>query len=144
MFSVSLNEEVFDKGDDYFSKMLYNMNGKLTSPQNKKYIKMPSAVTSNDSSLRADQKFLSKEKIMKPTKKSIRMDANGIEITKKNKKNVKVTFIDQITDNKLAEIIDVISYKKENYIFFTTNTNYAKLAEVSSTENVCCTGCKVF
>ena len=41
-----------------------------------------------------------------------RRDANGVEINKKNKKRIKVTFIDNLlSDVPIAEYIDVESYK---------------------------------
>jgi hypothetical protein len=47
-----------------------------------------------------------------------RRDYFGNVIKKKNKKRIKVTFVDKIKENKpLAEIIDIESFKKYNYIF---------------------------
>lgn len=44
-----------------------------------------------------------------------RRDANGVEINKKNKKRIKVTFIDNLlSDVPIAEFIDVESYKYYN------------------------------
>ena len=47
-----------------------------------------------------------------------RRDYFGNIIKKKNRKKIKVSFVDEINKNKhLAEIIDIESYKKYNYIF---------------------------
>ena len=47
-----------------------------------------------------------------------RRDFFGNIIKKKNRKKIKVSFVDEINKNKhLAEIIDIESYKKYNYIF---------------------------
>ena len=47
-----------------------------------------------------------------------RRDYYGNEIKKKNKRRIKVTFLDEIQENKpLAEIINIESFKKYNYIF---------------------------
>jgi hypothetical protein len=47
-----------------------------------------------------------------------RRDYFGNVIKKKNKKKIKVSFVDEIKENKpLAEVIDIESYKKYNYIF---------------------------
>ena len=47
-----------------------------------------------------------------------RRDYFGNIIKKKNRKKIKVSFVDEINENKpLAEVIDIESYKKYNYIF---------------------------
>ena len=47
-----------------------------------------------------------------------RRDYYGNEIKKKNKRRIKVSFLDEIQENKpLAEIINIESFKKYNYIF---------------------------
>ena len=56
-----------------------------------------------------------KEEIMKVERK----DAFGIPINKKNKKKIKVTFRDTVNnpnkERQLADVIDIISFKKFNY-----------------------------
>ena len=44
--------------------------------------------------------------------KKIRYDKNGIEINHKNKKNVKVTFKDEIEGEEFCEIIDIENFKE--------------------------------
>lgn len=57
--------------------------------------------------------FVNMEKTM--VSLGTRRDTNGTEINKKNKKLVKVTFIDDLTNNTpLAEIINVESFKEYN------------------------------
>ena len=47
-----------------------------------------------------------------------RRDYYGTEIKRKNKRKIKITFVDEINENKpLAEVINIESYKKYNYIF---------------------------
>ena len=57
-----------------------------------------------------------REEIMKDERK----DAFGVPINKRNKKKVKVTFIDKInkanTPRQLVEIIPIASFKKYNYV----------------------------
>ena len=46
-----------------------------------------------------------------------RRDYYGTEIKKKNKRKVKISFVDEINEDKhLAEVINIESYKKYNYI----------------------------
>ena len=45
-----------------------------------------------------------------------RLDRNGIEINSKNKKKVKLTFIDNISSQPLVEIIDVENFKEFNFV----------------------------
>ena len=48
--------------------------------------------------------------------KSLRKDRNGNDITSKNKKQVKVTFIDLVTSEPFANITPVESYKEYNTV----------------------------
>lgn len=49
-------------------------------------------------------------------KKLYRTDRSGIEIMKKNKKKVHITFNDIFDDTPLVEVIEIESFKKYNYI----------------------------
>lgn len=49
-------------------------------------------------------------------KKKERIDYYGNVINKKNKKKIKVSFVDKITSQPLAEIIDIESFRKFNYV----------------------------
>ena len=48
--------------------------------------------------------------------KQVRLDHNGVEINKKNKKKVKISFIDAISSNQLVTIISVDNFKEYNYV----------------------------
>ena len=48
--------------------------------------------------------------------KQVRLDHNGVEINKKNKKKVKISFIDAISTNQLVTIISVDNFKEYNYV----------------------------
>ena len=52
----------------------------------------------------------------KKNTKKIRYDHNGVEINSKNKKKVKLTFIDKVSEQPLVEIVDVDNYKAFNKI----------------------------
>ena len=69
-----------------------------------------------------------------------RRDYYGNEIKKKNKRRIKVTFLDQIQFNKpLAEIINIESFKKYNYIFgMPSEANFNKNIKTN------CQCCMVF
>lgn len=55
------------------------------------------------------------EKEISPIKKE-RRDIFGNLINKKNKKNVKVSFVDLTTSQPLVDVVDIESFKKYNYI----------------------------
>ena len=79
-------------------------------------------------------KFLAiKKEINNNNNKAKRTDRNGVQICKGNKKKVKVTFIDQIDENKkFEEIIDIQSIKKYNINYgIPKEDKYIK-------ETVCC------
>ena len=46
----------------------------------------------------------------------MRLDHNGVEINKKNKKKVQISFIDAISTNQLVTIISVDNFKEYNYV----------------------------
>lgn len=50
----------------------------------------------------------------KKTKK--RLDVNGTEISRKNKRKVKITFLDNLPNEQLVDVVTVESYKKYNTI----------------------------
>ena len=51
-----------------------------------------------------------------PNVKAFRKDRNGNDITSKNKKQVKVTFIDLVTSDPFVNITQVESYKEYNKV----------------------------
>ena len=58
---------------------------------------------------------LKKEKEEKTPNKKERYDIYGNVINKKNKKNFKVSFIDTVTQQPLADVIDIECFRKYNY-----------------------------
>lgn len=70
-------------------------------------------------------------------KKKSRTDRNGIEINHNNKKNVKITFIDQIENIPLCEIIEIESLKKYNYI-----SGQSEKKEIY-VKDTCCSSCNI-
>ena len=69
-----------------------------------------------------------------------RRDYYGNEIKKMNKRRIKVSFLDEIQENKpLAEIINIESFKKYNYIFgMPSEANFNKNIKTN------CQCCMVF
>ena len=51
------------------------------------------------------------------TDKIERRDIYGNIISKKNKKNVKVSFIDKVTTQPLVNVVDIVCFKNYNYIY---------------------------
>ena len=66
--------------------------------------------------------------------KKIRTDRNGTEINHKNKKLVKVTFIDQVDSVPFTDIVEIESVKKYNYVMGLPEQDlYVR--------DTCCRGC---
>lgn len=124
-------------GDDTKSK---NSSGKKNNTKKKLDKKCEPNKTKKKSKI---SKFLKKERLKIPTgkrmsiannssklnlnnidkillipkqKSKTRVDKNGNKISKENRKNVHITFLDTIPSCKLIEIIPIQSYKKFNYI----------------------------
>ena len=57
-----------------------------------------------------------KDKESETTKKKERYDIYGNVINKKNKKNIKISFIDKVTQQPLANIIDIECFRNYNYV----------------------------
>ena len=66
-----------------------------------------------------------------------RRDIYGNIISKKNKKNVKVSFIDKVTTQPLANVINIECFKKYNYI-------YGIPKEEKIEKNIDCKCCIIF
>ena len=73
---------------------------------------------------------------MSPDKKE-RTDIYGNVISKKNKKKVKVSFIDKVTTQNLVNVIEIESFKNYNYIF-----GMPKEEKIDKTTNCQC--CLIF
>lgn len=52
----------------------------------------------------------------KENPKIVRVDRNGTEILRKNKRKVHITYVDHIDDLPLVNVIEIESFKKYNYI----------------------------
>lgn len=78
-----------------------------------------------------------------------RKDAFGESISKNNIKNYKVTFADEVFDKKenndalgkLVEIIDIKSYKQDNYVYYSNPFDFIDKTKV---DTCCSKGCLVF
>ena len=68
------------------------------------------------------------------TNKKERLDFYGNVIKKKNKKKVKVSFIDNVTSHPLVEYINIECFKNFNYIEGMPKEN----VKVANAECVCC------
>ena len=73
---------------------------------------------------------------MSPEKKE-RTDIYGNVISKKNKKKVKISFIDKVTTQNLVNVIEIESFKNYNYIF-----GMPKEEKIDKTTNCQC--CLIF
>ncbi len=78
-----------------------------------------------------------KKEIDLPKKKE-RTDIYGNVINKKNKKKIKVSFIDKITTQPLAEVIDIESFRKFNYV-----QGFPKEGKMNNL-NINCQCCSIF
>ena len=62
--------------------------------------------------------FIIKKEVKEPTEeKNERTDIYGNVICKKNKKNVKVSFVDKVTSQPLVNVVNIESFKHYNYIY---------------------------
>jgi len=71
--------------------------------------------TSNDKINLNDTNNISKL-VLQPPKLKIRTDKNGIEINKNNKKQVHITFKDEIPPYKITDTINIQSFKSFNMV----------------------------
>ena len=75
-------------------------------------------------------------KVITNNNKKVRTDRNGTEINHKNKKLVKVTFIDQIDSVPFTDIVEIESVKKYNYVMGLPEQDlYVR--------DTCCRGCSI-
>lgn len=84
-------------------------------------------------------KFSIKLPQINTSKKKIRTDRNGVEINHKNKKNVKVTFIDQIEDVPLIDVVEIENLKQYNVIY-----GMREGKEVYVRETCCTNACYIY
>lgn len=75
-------------------------------------------------------------KVITNNNKKVRTDRNGTEINHKNKKLVKVTFIDQVDSVPFTDIVEIESVKKYNYVMGLPEQDlYVR--------DTCCRGCSI-
>lgn len=137
-FKKSKKNKKNDKKNDFFK--INKKKGKEKIPKllkNKERQKIPfrkRMSIGNDNNTKLSLKNLDNiDKIIKslpnqPVK--VRLDINGNEINKKNRKKVHITFLDTIPTKKLIEIIPIQSYKQYNII--------EKIQEPDLYYNKCC------
>ena len=101
------------------------------SPKKKYVIKMVEKKKKNERILFTNKIVETEE--TKSNKKE-RLDFYGNVIKKKNKKKVKVSFIDNVTSHPLVEIINIESFKNYNYIEGMPKEN----VKGTGAECVCC------
>ena len=80
------------------------------------------------------QMFESKKEIEVPHKTQ-RRDIYGNVIDKKNKKKVKISFVDKVTNQPLVEVIEIESYRNYNYIYGMPKEE--KIAKITSKCECC-------
>ena len=148
-------KKLFDSEDSYVKKNLY-----VSDSGQKSDLKKSSEVLSTEptsfivknlnspkkkySVIKMVEKTKRKEKILFTNKivetnetendKKERRDFFGNVIKKKNKKKVKVSFIDTVTTHPLADIINIESFKNYNYIEGMPSED----GKVKNAECVCC------
>jgi len=131
------NEKKNDKKNDFFK--INKKKGKEKIPKllkNKERLKIPfrkRMSIGNDNTKLSLKNLDNIDKIIKslpnqPVK--VRLDINGNEINKKNRKKVHITFLDTIPTKKLIEVIPIQSYKQYNII--------EKIQEPDLYYNKCC------
>ena len=147
-------KKLFDSEDSYFKKNLFISDSgqksdlkkssevlsteptsftvkNYNSPRKKYVIKMVEKKKKNE-------RILFTNKIVETNEtennKKERLDFYGNVIKKKNKKKVKVSFIDNVTTHPLVEVINIESFKNFNYIEGMPKEN----VKVTNAECVCC------
>ena len=102
------------KGDPNKTKK----KNKISKFLKKERLKIPTgkrmSITNNTSKFNLNN--IDKILLIPKQKSKTRVDKNGNKISKENKKNVHITFLDTLPSCKLIEIIPIQSYKKYNFI----------------------------
>lgn len=125
MVTISSPERIIESAKS-ITEVIKKQRKKVVLPLNMSEIKTRNKGVSLSTTLEKTQVTL-----------STRRDANGIEINKKNKKKVKVTFIDILTSSvPLAQHINVESYKQYNSEMYQKTYGKAFSKEEAAT---CCT-----
>ena len=148
-------KKLFDSDDSDFKKNLFTSDSAQKTDLKKSNEALSTAPTSfNANTLTSPRKKYSMIKMVEKKKKKKnnnlftnkivetkvendkkeRLDFYGNVIEKKNKKKVKVSFIDIVTSQPLVNVIDIESFKNYNYI----EGMHAEEKLGTNTECVCC------
>ena len=88
----------------------------IISPNKKKRFSIIKLIEKDKKNKKEQSKFaVKKEENEAFPEKKERVDIYGNLICKKNKKNVKISFVDKVTSQPLVNIIQIESFKKYNY-----------------------------
>ena len=151
--SLPNKKKLFDSEDTYFKKNLFISDSaqksdikkssevlsteptsftvkNYNSPKKKYVIKMVEKKKRNERILFTNKIVETKET---ENKKKERLDFYGNVIKKKNKKKVRVSFIDVVTSQSLTKVVNIESFKKYNII-----DGYPNDDKVKNPECVCC------
>ena len=152
--SLPNKKKLFDSEDTYFKKNLFISDSaqksdikkssevlsteptsftvkNYNSPKKKYVIKMVEKKKRNERILFTNKIVETKET---ENKKKERLDFYGNVIKKKNKKKVKVSFIDSVTSQPLVDVINIESFKNFNFIEGMPSED----GTVKKAECVCC------
>ena len=133
------NSKNYDSGELKIKKSYTLFDSRELSKPKSKYLKSLEFLSTDQGSIKVNNynshkkkysifKLIEKDKKLKKDifqlydtrsdkeQKKERTDAYGNIINRKNRKKVKVSFVDKISSQKLANIIDIESFKKYNYI----------------------------
>ena len=137
---LNSKEEQINENED-----IYTNENNLISPRKKKIKsqknKILNLLSQEKTKLsRKSLNFITKrlDFIKEEPKKKERTDKFGNIINKKNKKNIKVTFSDEIDNNKLVSEIQIESFKKYNLILGLPKGDYYDGENRKQNEYCCC------
>ena len=115
------NEKIYDLEDDIFSQSKKNLfSSEIVQKIDKNRCSEMKSTEINSIKVRnynspRKRYSIKEEKEISPIKKE-RRDIFGNLINKKNKKNVKVSFLDFTTSQPLVNVVEIESFKKYNYV----------------------------
>jgi hypothetical protein len=106
------------KSDKKCEPIKYKKKSKISKFLKKERLKIPTgkrmSIANNTTKFNLNN--IDKILLIPKQKSKTRIDKNGNKISKENKKNVHITFLDTLPSCKLIEIIPIQSYKKYNFI----------------------------
>ena len=106
------------KLDKKYDQNKTKKKNKISKFLKKERLKIPTGkrMSINNNASKFNLNNIDKILLIPKQKSKTRVDKNGNKITKENKKNVHITFLDTLPSCKLIEIIPIQSYKKFNFI----------------------------